>query len=68
MIIQLKAYGDFDMQYTHSVWTNPTLDSFDVATLGDFRNERDPQVAVRALVEAGFRPMRTKSLVIGGNL
>lgn len=68
MIIELKRYGDFDIPYTDSVWENPTVDSLNLATLGDFRNDRDPQRAIQALVELGFRPLKTKSLTIGGNL
>lgn len=53
IILELKRYGDFDILQTHSVWINLNISSFDVATLEDFRNDRDPSNAIEQLEAAG---------------
>lgn len=65
VIIELKAYGDFDSKYTDSVWVNEDLTSFNPI---DFPDDRDTTNARKYLRDNGFKLMKTKTCCVGGNL
>jgi len=51
--------------YTHSVWVS---DGDCVLPTGDYKNERTPDKLIKELKALGFKKVKTKSVVFGGNL
>lgn len=70
LIVELKSYGDFDMEYTDSVWYSKDYDSLEQAGISksEFDNDRSVDKAVKKLRKLGFVKMETSKLTVGGNL
>ena len=66
--VEVLAYGDFGMSYTHSVWFNEDLESFDVKALGNHEMERNTDKVIKSLRKLGFRQLKTKKFTVGGGL
>lgn len=62
--IEVKVYGDFDMQFSHSIWYG----SGEIPEAEDPRNTNDPEKYIKLLKRRGYKELKTTAVEFGGNL
>lgn len=66
-VVEVMAYGDFSMPYTHSVFYTEQDDA-PIPNQTLYSHDESPDRLIQDLKSMGFKRLRTKTITVGGSL
>ena len=70
LFVEVKAYDDFDILYTDSIWYSDGYSSIKETGINEegHKNHSDPRKVIKELKKMGFKEIKTDAITVGGNL